>query len=33
MGDESPHDDDVIDTNGRLDPTKSSFIKVKENFL
>ncbi len=28
MGDESPHDDDVIDTNGRLDPTKSSFIKV-----
>ena len=28
MGDESPHDDDVIDTNGRLEPTKSAFIKV-----
>ena len=31
MGDESPHDDDVIDTNGRLDPTKSAFIKVGTN--
>lgn len=30
MGDESPHDDDVIDTNGRLDPTKSSFIKFAD---
>ena len=28
MGDDSPHDDDVIDTNARLDPAKTSFVKV-----
>lgn len=28
MGDSTPHDDDVIDTNGRLDPTTSSYVKV-----
>lgn len=30
MGDHSPHDDDVIETNGRLDPTKSSFVKFAD---
>ena len=29
MGDSTPHDDDVVDTNGRLDPTKSSLVKVE----
>jgi hypothetical protein len=29
MGDHSPHDDDVTETNGRLDPTKSSLVKVQ----
>lgn len=28
MGDHSPHDDDVVETNGRLDPSKSAFVKV-----
>lgn len=28
MGDMTPHDDDVIDSNGRLDPTNSSYVKV-----
>lgn len=27
MGDSSPHDDDVIETNGRLNPEKSSYVK------
>ena len=26
-GDNSPHEDEVVETNGRLDPTKSSFVK------
>ncbi len=26
-GDSSPHEDEVVETNGRLDPTKSSFVK------
>jgi len=30
MGDSTPHDDDVIDTNGRLDPTKSSLVKFSD---
>ncbi|RNA09150.1 NDRG3 isoform X3 [Brachionus plicatilis] len=30
MGDESPHDDDVVDTNGRLDPSKSAFVKFAD---
>ncbi|CAF0933846.1 unnamed protein product [Brachionus calyciflorus] len=30
MGDHSPHDDDVVDTNGRLDPTKSAFVKFAD---
>lgn len=30
MGDESPHDDDVVETNGRLDPTKSAFVKFAD---
>lgn len=30
MGDSSPHDDDVIETNGRLDPTKSAFVKFAD---
>lgn len=30
MGDSTPHDDDVVDTNGRLDPTKSSFVKIAD---
>lgn len=29
MGDDSPHDEDVIETNSRLDPSKSSFVKVQ----
>ena len=28
MGDHSPNEDDVVETNGKLDPTKSSFVKV-----
>jgi len=28
MGDHSPHEDDVVETNGKLDPTRSSFVKV-----
>jgi hypothetical protein len=30
MGDHSPHEDDVVETNGRLDPTKSSFVKFAD---
>ena len=30
MGDHSPHDDDVVETNGRLDPTKSAFVKFAD---
>jgi hypothetical protein len=30
MGDHSPHDDDVVETNGRLDPTNSSFVKFAD---
>jgi hypothetical protein len=30
-GDTSPHEDDVVETNGRLDPQKSSFVKVKSH--
>lgn len=30
MGDSTPHDDDVIDTNGRLDPTTSSYVKMAD---
>jgi hypothetical protein len=30
-GDSSPHEDDVVDTNGRLDPQRSSFVKVNLN--
>jgi len=30
MGDHSPHDDDVVETNGRLDPSKSSFVKFAD---
>lgn len=30
MGDDSPHDDDVIETNSRLDPSKSSFVKFAD---
>lgn len=30
MGDQSPHDDDVVDTNGRLDPTKTAFVKFAD---
>jgi hypothetical protein len=29
MGDLTPHDDDVVETNGRLDPANSSFVKVE----
>lgn len=30
MGDMSPHDDDVVDTNARLDPRNSSFVKFSD---
>lgn len=30
MGDMTPHDEDVVDTNGRLDPTNSSFVKMQD---
>ena len=30
MGDMTPHDDDVIDTNGRLDPENSSYVKMAD---
>lgn len=30
MGDDSPHDEDVIETNSRLDPTKTSFVKFAD---
>lgn len=30
MGDSTPHDDDVVDTNGRLDPTTSSYVKMQD---
>jgi len=30
MGDHSPHEDDVVETNGRLDPAKSSFVKFAD---
>lgn len=30
MGDSTPHDDDVVDTNGRLDPATSSFVKMAD---
>jgi pimeloyl-ACP methyl ester carboxylesterase len=30
MGDHSPHEDDVVETNGRLNPTKSSFVKFAD---
>jgi pimeloyl-ACP methyl ester carboxylesterase len=30
MGDMSPHDDDVIDFNGRIEPANSSFIKFQD---
>jgi len=30
MGDDSPHDEDVIETNSRLDPSKSSFVKFAD---
>jgi len=30
MGDDSPHDDDVVETNGRLDPAQSSFVKFSD---
>lgn len=33
MGDHSPHEDDVVETNGRLDPSKSAFVKVKFSLL
>lgn len=29
-GDNSPHEDDVVETNGRLDPTKSAFVKFAD---
>lgn len=29
-GDSSPHEDDVVETNGRLDPTKSAFVKFSD---
>lgn len=28
IGDSSPHEDDVVETNGRLNPSNSSFVKV-----
>jgi hypothetical protein len=30
MGDMTPHDDDVIDTNGRLDPANSHYVKLQD---
>lgn len=30
MGDHSPHEDDVVETNGRLDPSKSAFVKFAD---
>jgi hypothetical protein len=28
IGDHSPHDDDAVETNGRLNPAESTFLKV-----
>jgi hypothetical protein len=28
FGDTSPHDDDAVETNGRLNPANSSLLKV-----
>ena len=28
VGDNSPHDEDVIEMNGRMDPEKTDFMKV-----
>ncbi len=30
IGDTSPHDDDAVDTNGRLNPSNSSFVKFAD---
>lgn len=30
MGDMTPHDDDVIETNGRLEPETSSYVKLQD---
>jgi len=30
MGDHSPHEDDVVETNSKLDPTNSSFVKFAD---
>ena len=29
-GDNSPHEDEVVETTGRLDPQKSSFVKFAD---
>ena len=30
VGDNSPHDEEVMDMNGRMDPEKTDFVKVRQ---